>query len=41
MSDQPLEPADTRASVRRTLELHGIRATAHRMRLAEVMLAAP
>jgi Fur family iron response transcriptional regulator len=32
---------DTRTSVRRTLEEHGIRATAQRMRLAEVILAAP
>ena len=41
MTDQAHETPDTRASVRRTLELHGIRATAQRVRLAEVMLAAP
>jgi len=41
MTGPPLETPDTRASVRRRLELHGIRATAQRIRLAEVMLAAP
>ena len=41
MTDQAIETPDTRASVRRTLERHGIRATAQRIRLAEVMLAAP
>jgi Fur family transcriptional regulator, iron response regulator len=32
---------DSRPSVRRTLEQHGIRPTAQRVRMAEVMLAAP
>ena len=41
MVSQVLEPQDSRAGVRRTLEVHGIRATAQRIRLAEVLLAAP
>ena len=41
MVSQVLEPQDARASVRRTLEEHGIRATAQRVRMAEVLLAAP
>jgi Fur family iron response transcriptional regulator len=41
MVSQVLEPQDSRAGVRRTLEVHGIRATAQRIRMAEVLLAAP
>ena len=41
MVSQVLEPEDSRAGVRRTLEVHGIRATAQRVRMAEVLLAAP
>ena len=41
MVSQVLEPPDSRAGVRRTLEVHGIRATAQRIRMAEVLLAAP
>jgi Fur family iron response transcriptional regulator len=41
MVSQVLEPQDSRACVRRTLEVHGIRATAQRIRMAEVLLAAP
>ena len=41
MVSQVLEPQDSRAGVRRTLEVHGIRATAQRVRMAEVLLAAP
>ena len=41
MVSQVLEPQDSRAGVRRTLEMHGIRATAQRIRMAEVLLAAP
>ena len=41
MVSQVLEPQDSRAGVRRTLETHGIRATAQRIRMAEVLLAAP
>jgi Fur family iron response transcriptional regulator len=41
MVSQVLEPQDARAGVRRTLEEHGIRATAQRVRMAEVLLAAP
>ena len=41
MSSQVLEPQDSHAGVRRTLEVHGIRATAQRIRMAEVLLAAP
>jgi len=41
MVSQALEPQDSRAGVRRTLEVHGIRATAQRVRMAEVLLAAP
>jgi hypothetical protein len=35
------QPADSRDGVRRTLEVHGVRPTAQRIRMAEVMLAAP
>jgi Fur family iron response transcriptional regulator len=41
MIDQTSQTQDSRASVRRMLESHGIRATAQRIRMAEVMLAAP
>mgnify|MGYP003440446830 CR=1 FL=1 len=41
MVSQVLEPQDSRAGVRRTLEVHGIRPTAQRIRMAEVLLAAP
>jgi len=41
MVSQVLEPQDSHAGVRRTLEVHGIRATAQRVRMAEVLLAAP
>jgi len=41
MVSQVLESQDSRAVVRRTLEVHGIRATAQRIRMAEVLLAAP
>jgi len=41
MVSQVLEPQDSRDGVRRTLEVHGIRATAQRIRMAEVLLAAP
>jgi Fur family iron response transcriptional regulator len=41
MIDQTSPTQDFRASIRRTLESHGIRATAQRIRMAEVMLAAP
>jgi Fur family transcriptional regulator, iron response regulator len=41
MIDQTSQTQDSRASVRRVLESHGIRATAQRIRMAEVMLAAP
>jgi len=41
MVSQVLEPQDSRAGVRRTLETHGIRATAQRIRMAEVLLAEP
>jgi Fur family transcriptional regulator, iron response regulator len=41
MIDQTSQIQDSRASVRRMLESHGIRATAQRIRMAEVMLAAP
>ncbi|MCI0436870.1 MAG: transcriptional repressor [Gemmatimonadetes bacterium] len=41
MTSQDSPTLDARASVRRTLEVHGIRATAQRIRMAEVMLAAP
>lgn len=41
MVSQVLEPQDSRDGVRRTLEVHGIHATAQRIRMAEVLLAAP
>ena len=41
MVSQVQEPEDSRAGVRRTLEVHGVRATAQRIRMAEVLLAAP
>jgi Fur family iron response transcriptional regulator len=41
VTSQTSSTPDSRASVRRTLEVHGIRATAQRIRMAEVMLAAP
>jgi Fur family iron response transcriptional regulator len=41
MSSPTARALDPSAGVKRTLEQHGIRATAQRMRVAEVMLAAP
>jgi Fur family iron response transcriptional regulator len=41
MTSQASGPEEPRADIRRTLETHGIRATAQRIRMAEVMLAAP
>jgi Fur family iron response transcriptional regulator len=41
MIDQTQQTEDSRASARRMLEMHGIRATAQRIRMAEVLLAAP
>ena len=41
MATEASQPADSRDGVRRTLEVHGVRPTAQRIRMAEVMLAAP
>jgi Fur family iron response transcriptional regulator len=41
MINQPSQPTDSRAGLRHTLEVHGIRATPQRIRMAEVLLAAP
>ena len=41
MVTEASQPADSRDGVRRTLEVHGVRPTAQRIRMAEVMLAAP
>ena len=41
MTSQASPSGESHADVRRTLETHGIRATAQRIRMAEVMLAAP
>jgi Fur family iron response transcriptional regulator len=41
MTSQASPPEGSRPDVRRTLETHGIRATAQRIRMAEVLLAAP
>ena len=41
MISQASPTEDSRTAVERTLEAHGIRATAQRIRMAEVLLAAP
>ncbi len=41
MNPTTTQPDGSATDVRRTLETHGIRATAQRVRIAEVMLAAP